>query len=92
MERNLAFLWENGTMTYLGLGDARAINDSGQVVGSSGVNAFLWQNSTMTDLNTLISTDSGWVLIKATDINEIGQIVGSGMINGENHGFLLTPM
>jgi hypothetical protein len=27
-----------------------------------------------------------------TDINDFGQIVGQGEINGEPHGFLLTPI
>jgi len=30
-------------------------------------------------------------LLEAYDINESGQIVGTGLINGEVHGFLLTP-
>jgi hypothetical protein len=45
----------------------------------------------MQDLNTLIRTNSGWVLTTATDINVWGQIVGNGTLNGEPHGFLLTP-
>jgi hypothetical protein len=45
----------------------------------------------MQDLNTLIRPNSGWVLTAATDINVWGQIVGSGMLNGQAHGFLLTP-
>jgi len=53
---------------------------------------FLWtaQNG-MQDLNTLISPGSGWVLTSASGINISGQIVGSGTLNGQNHGFLLTP-
>jgi probable HAF family extracellular repeat protein len=42
-------------------------------------------------LNTLIRPNSGWVLNTATGINVWGQIVGSGMRNGQPHGFLLTP-
>lgn len=30
-------------------------------------------------------------LLEAYDINQSGQIVGTGLINGEVHGFLLTP-
>jgi probable HAF family extracellular repeat protein len=53
---------------------------------------FIWtQRSGMKDLNTLISPNSGWVLNTATDINFWGQIVGEGMLNGQPHGFLLTP-
>jgi probable HAF family extracellular repeat protein len=53
---------------------------------------FIWtQSSGMQDLNTLISASSGWVLNSATGINIWGQIVGSGTLNGQSHGFLLTP-
>jgi probable HAF family extracellular repeat protein len=33
----------------------------------------------------------GWVVTEARDINESGQIVGTGWRNGEQRGFLLTP-
>jgi probable HAF family extracellular repeat protein len=53
---------------------------------------FIWsQRNGMRDLNTLIPVNSGWVLSSASDINSWGQIVGSGMLNGQPHGFLLTP-
>jgi len=53
---------------------------------------FIWSAQRgMQDLNTLIRPNSGWVLTAATDINVWGQIVGSGMLNGQAHGFLLTP-
>jgi hypothetical protein len=53
---------------------------------------FVWsERSGMQDLNTLISPSSGWVLNSATGINIWGQIVGSGTLNGQSHGFLLTP-
>jgi hypothetical protein len=45
----------------------------------------------MQDLNTLIPV-SDWVLNSVSDINVWGQIVGSGTLNGETHGFLLTPL
>ncbi len=98
-----AFLWEDGTMTALGplnstldFTMANAINSSGQVVGTAqpdqshqGV-AFLWQNGVMVDLNSLIAPSSGWLLQAATDINDRGEIVGYGTINGQTHAFLLT--
>jgi probable HAF family extracellular repeat protein len=53
---------------------------------------FVWtQRNGMQDLNTLLPSTSGWVLNTATGINAWGQIVGSGVHNGETHGFLLTP-
>ena len=42
------------------------------------------------DLNARIPQD-GWVLTRATAINDVDQIAGVGVRNGETHGFLLTP-
>jgi len=65
----------------------RAINNRGQIVGdamcvASGAaqDAFLWQDGVMHNLNDLDPSDSGWDFIKATDINDAGQIVGIGGI------------
>ena len=44
-----------------------------------------------TDLNTLLPSGSGWTLLAATGINDLGQIVGYGTYDGNNQGFLLTP-
>jgi hypothetical protein len=53
---------------------------------------FIWTQTTgMQDLNTLIPANSGWVLNTVSGINIWGQIVGSGTLNGQSHGFLLTP-
>jgi probable HAF family extracellular repeat protein len=83
------------------------INDSRQVVGYfrastetfrlanllPGDRAFLWENGTVHDLNTLIPATSGWTLLRATDVNDLGQIVGTGTApTGEFRGFLLTPI
>ncbi len=85
------FLWDaqNG---FQDLGNFRAfgINDAGQVVGDSAQHAFLYQGGTLTDLNGLLPPDSGWMLEQARAINDAGQIVGYGSINGRTHGFLLT--
>ncbi|HVI09336.1 MAG TPA: HAF repeat-containing protein [Candidatus Binatia bacterium] len=71
------------------------INDAGVVVGfcnmAQGEHAFVYSNGTMKDLNKLIPSGSGWVLYQAFAINNAGQIVGSGELNGEGRGFLLTP-
>ena len=45
----------------------------------------------MVDLNTLLPADSGWVLLSANAINDAGQIVGEGTLDGEPRAFLLTP-
>jgi probable HAF family extracellular repeat protein len=48
---------------------------------------------TLMDLNTLIPADSGWYLQAAESINDAGEIVGNGLINGDFHvhAFLATP-
>ncbi|HTT17367.1 MAG TPA: hypothetical protein VMG82_00380 [Candidatus Sulfotelmatobacter sp.] len=53
---------------------------------------FIWSvRSGMQNLNALIRQNTGWVLGSANDINVWGQIVGEGTLNGQPHGFLLTP-
>ena len=100
------FVWQNGTMTDLGslagpTGYAElvnTINQNGDMVGSSqltdsdwNLHAVLFKNGAMTDLNSLLPPDSGWVLRFAQRINDAGEIVGQGLLNGENRGFLLIP-
>src|SRR5579859_2254065 len=72
-----------------------AINDSGVVVGRSTFagtyHAFVYSSGRMKDLNKMIPSGSGWVLIEANGINFAGQIVGMGTHNGVDHGYLLTP-
>ena len=61
--------------------------------GDAEYHAFLFNGTTMTDLNTLINPISGWTLVEAQDINDIGQIVGYGFNSGgQEHAFLLTPV
>jgi len=48
-------------------------------------------SNSMTDLNTLISAGSGWNLTNALKIDDLGQIVGVGTLDGPPHAFLLTP-
>jgi probable HAF family extracellular repeat protein len=60
---------------------------------SNASHAFIWSAATgMRDLNDLIiPVRSGWLLTDAHAINQQGQIVGIGTINGQTHAFLLTP-
>lgn len=105
-----AFLWQEGVLTDLGVPDgfgdddseANSLNDSGQIVGDSGVgfiegyppdHALLWQNGGWIDLNTLIPSDSGYYLILAADVNASGQIAVCAVPQntGSIHAALLTP-
>ena len=96
------FLWQSGKAIDLGdLGagyaDVQGMNDNGVVVGESSrlgteAHAFVWENTTgIRDLNTLIPATSGWVLYRAYGVNDLGEIVGVGKVNGATHAFLLVP-
>lgn len=98
----MAFVYSNGNMRSLGVLSAnglsvgRAINSANTVVGyataaSGSYHAFIYSGSKMQDLNNLIPANSGWVLSQANGINDSGEIVGYGIVNGLEHGFLLTP-
>lgn len=97
-----AFLETNGKMIDLGTLEGPdfatwgfGINDSGVVVGQAdvpnGYHAFICSGGKMKDLNKLVPAGSGWLLEIAYGINNVGQIVGLGVHNGQEHGFLLTP-
>lgn len=87
-------------------GQASRINNLGHVIGSSyhsdpGTwdNATLprlvvWRDGGVFELQSVLdaTTGAGWTLTSATAINNLGQIVGSGMHNGQARAFLLTPM
>lgn len=102
--RAYALDYNSGILTILPVLDggvrssASDINYYNQVVGSSEKlvgtttedHAFLWNmaNGITVDLNDWAS--AGWVLTSATAINDKGDIVGTGYLNGVPHGFLLT--
>ena len=94
-----AFSVVDAVMTDLGtLGGssfAYDVNNSGEVVGYSYLadgdqHAFLDDDGTMLDLNSLIPSNSGWDLLAAYGINDVGQITGVGLYDGQLTAFLLT--
>ncbi len=89
--------------TFQGEGDnaAMGINDNGAIVGYSYFggsgsenynHAAIWMGGQLQDLNSLIDPNSDWILTMANGINDAGQIVGAGYLDGESQGFLLTPV
>jgi probable HAF family extracellular repeat protein len=72
------------------------INNRGQIVGASDsivkrLRAFIYTDGRLQDLNSLITSGSGWELVTARAINDRGQIVGEGVIGGERRAYLLNP-
>lgn len=94
-----ATYWENGNVTTLDNSPiyrrsyAQGINNNGDMVGHKSGKATLWtSNGREIDLNRAIPPNTGWNLQYATDVNNLGQIVGYGGFNNKTRGFLLTPM
>ena len=82
-----------GTLDGFLSSEAFAINDLGQIVGASGKRAFIWESGMMTDLNDLLVPNAGWdYLFDARDINNNGQITGTGVIDGDRRAYVLTPI
>ncbi len=59
---------------------------------SASSHAIVYMNGTMYDLNRQLVNGTGWQLTAATAINNAGQIVGTGIIQQQQHAFLLTPI
>jgi probable HAF family extracellular repeat protein len=78
---------------------AYSMNAAGQIVGDAydlrdpswRYSAFLYTPvKGIVDLNTLLPSNSGWVLTDAHAINDAGQIIGAGTYEGQSTSFLLT--
>ena len=75
------------------------INDQGWVIGAYGANGadplrpFFTDGTGMVDLHTLLEPSaSGWTLLDVSDINNAGQIVGTGTFGGQTHAFILNAV
>jgi probable HAF family extracellular repeat protein len=102
-----AFLWTRATgMQDFGAfpgaivtvpGCCNTLNNRGEMVGFAidgttfNSRALVWQGKTPVDLNTLIPKGSPWYLQAADSVNDFGEIVGQGLINGKVHAFVATP-
>jgi len=79
-------------------GAAYGINSLGEVAQAAvdsvaqTTNAYVYSNGNHESLTDMIPTNSGWNLVEARAINDIGQIAGSGTLRGKTHAFLLTPI
>lgn len=100
-EETHAFLWSAVTrMTDLGtlggsLSIAYGINNNGHIVGVARTSnevehAFFYSAGTMNDLNSLVPTNSGWVLASAAAIGDGGEIAGIAISNGFSRPFLYS--
>ncbi len=80
-----AFLWDKGRMQKLSVFDVKAINNSGQVVGSKTVvgqlSAVLWQKSQLKVLTAKPKANAG-----ANAINDAAQTVGWRQLQPPNMG------
>jgi len=82
-------------------GEIYGVNSAGQMVGlmwdsdqaDATHRAFLFDTQGgVRDLTSLIDPQSGWVLSYARDINDAGQIVGFGQLNGQDRAVVLNPV
>jgi probable HAF family extracellular repeat protein len=86
------------TLTANGTSEALGINQMGVIVGKAtasdgSTHAVSWSPSAkgqyqIADLNT---PGSGWTLTEADAINNMGQIVGNGVIASHTHAYLIVP-
>ncbi len=90
---------DNGWVVGYGIDDATDFYEVEYLGGYNAVvpanadrHAFLWVGGSTYDLTSLVANAPGWQLTSALGINSSGQIVGSGLIGGEQHAYLLTPI
>lgn len=85
-------------------GSATAINNLGHILGSSAYSTpgtwdagpsrlFIWRDGGVFELQSLLDPASGegWTITSVSGINNLGQIIGSGLHNGQPASFVMTP-
>lgn len=105
--KNHGFLYSDGQMLDLGVFDGRysyasGVNNKGQIVGyyadsNNIVHPFVYSDGMMTDLTDQFP--AGWLFainaenqgLSVLDINDDGLIIGLAELNGQRHGFIMTP-
>ena len=74
------FLWRNGQMTDLGVGDAKAINNTGLIAGRSILNPVIWEyditNPNRAPRMRQLPIPSGFFTAVSTGVNDSGDVVG----------------
>jgi probable HAF family extracellular repeat protein len=96
------FRQEDGRRTMLGtLGGsfsiARDLNNHGEVVGGSltegdeNFHGFLFRDNKLHDLNGMLDKSGPWEVIQALGINDRGEILGIGALEGRDRIILLRP-
>jgi len=102
---NHAYLWTGSTLTDItpaGVGEScvYGLNNRSHAVGVahapdwSGAHAFLWKNGRFIDLNDKLPAGAAkhWHLINGVAINDRGEIVGDGVLDGVPMAYRLTPI
>jgi hypothetical protein len=90
------FIYDGSKMTVLpGLNSGAytyvySFNNQSVAVGTSEGEAVYWEDGKVYDLNDALEPGSGWLLGAALSINDSGEIVGSGLYEGQQANFLLT--
>jgi probable HAF family extracellular repeat protein len=69
-------------------GNPLAINDWGEVVGDQ----YIWYGGQLYNVNNLLPANSGWTITEVDGVNNSGQIVGTGIYNGQTEAFIANPV
>jgi uncharacterized membrane protein len=91
-EGGRTFLWRDGVMIDTGIAaPPLAMNNLDWIVGEFDERAYLYADGAAYNLNDLIVNGSHWILSRANDVNDRGEIVGYGFYKSEPRPFLLLP-